>query len=266
MDMVLLIQPRILIRDGDHLARVRDFLRTDAQLVARDPEQRGLRADARMVIGCALDFGRVAGGFVGVGHPAAQLLVAAVLVRAEVADEEVGRARGFTVGGLGGEALLGGVDGFDAVLALVLAWGAGAGFVGVRVLAGVAVVALLAREERLFLGFEVLGQEVDQRGEGAVEREMVDDDEDEEDDHEDQGAECDAAAGCADGEQANQADHQKVAADSDVLQGADERFALRVDVRVGDVQHVVAIGKVEEIETDGCEAHDERSDTRVRDG
>lgn len=89
---------------------------------------------------------------------------------------------------------------------------------------------------------------------------MEENDEDEEDHHENDGARCGL-----DTEKPDEADDGEVGAGSGLLQCSRIHETLGVDVGVEDEEEVIAIGKVDEVETDSREAENERCNDRVRD-
>jgi len=88
--IVLLIQMASLIRDRNHLARIRNLLRTDARRVARDPQQHGLGPDGGGVVSVALDLGLVLDVGEVARHEAAHGRVVGVEVRAQELGDDIG--------------------------------------------------------------------------------------------------------------------------------------------------------------------------------
>jgi len=236
-DPVLLVQPGVLVRDGDDARRVLDLLPADAALVARDPEQGGLRGDGRVEVRVALDLGRVRGGLQVVRDEAAEGRVVSVPVRAEEPED--------------GVRLLLLLRLRSSCQALLDAVGRG--------------LAALPAEQRLLLHLHVLGNVVDEWIHRLVQRHVVEDGENEEDDHQDQGTKGPVIGSHSDGEQADETAFKEVAASRCLLQSTDVDHALRVDVSVRDVQQVVSVGEVEEIQANGRESENQRRDAGVSD-
>lgn len=90
---------------------------------------------------------------------------------------------------------------------------------------------------------------------------MEKDDEDEVDDHEHDWAGCGF-----DAKETNQANDGEIAACGCLLQGARVDEALGVYVCIEDEEKVIAVGQVDEVETNGREAQDKRGNYRVSDG
>ena len=118
--------------------------------------------------------------------------------------------------------------------------------VGLGLLIGVEG-GLLGGEESLFLGLEVLWQVVEERLHGAVHRDVVQDDEDKEDDLQDQRSNSNLVGTGGHGKQTDQADHQQVATNGEMLQTTGVTSTLGVDVGIRHVQEVVPVGEVEEV-------------------
>ena len=66
-------------------------------------------------------------------------------------------------------------------------------------------------------------------------------------------------------EEANKADLSNVQSNKDLLQRAGVHSSLSVDIHVVDVEHVVAVGTVEEVQADSCEEQNKRCDSSVAD-
>jgi hypothetical protein len=200
------------------------------------------------------------GGRAGGWDELAQLMVASVLVRAQELGEEVGL---WLWGGEVGETLLGGVDAVDPAVA----GNAGQGSWGRQIIrVGIGDAVALCGEKGFLFSFQVLGQVVEKGLHGAVHCEVVENDEDQEDDHQNQRADGELVGTGAHGEQTDQTDNGQVATDSEVLQTTSVASALGVDACIRHVQHVVPVSKVEQVETNGTETHDEGRDARVGDG
>jgi hypothetical protein len=255
-DVVLLVEVGAFISDRKDLASIADLFPADAKGIARDPDDVELRSDSRVVVGVLFDLAGVHNR-VGLRHDAAEGLVVGVDVRAQPFGEEVGALVGS--GASEGWVLLGSFFCCDAL----------------------GVVAVLD-EETLLFGGDRLGESFQVWSDGAVEADVVQRGEDEHDDHEDQWAEsatgihvhvrsADAVGrhlrGAATGhcEQTNEADLRNIETDKDLLQGARVHGSLGVDVDVVDVEHVVAVCAVEEVQSNGREEQDKRSDSSVAD-
>lgn len=178
-----------------------------------------------------------------------------VVVGVEVRAEELGDEVWFLVRGRA-EVFGGGVDawGGEAVVFLVMRPAV------VHVATARCGAAFFGREEGFLFGFQRFGEVSEEGFEGGVEGDVEEDDEDEEDDHEDDGARCGS-----DTEEPDEADDGEVGACGGLLQrsGVDETFG--VDVGVEDEEQVVAIGEVDEVETDSREAKNQGCNDRVRD-
>ena len=221
-----------------------------------------------MEVGVAFDLRWILGCGVTGGDEFAEGFVVGVDVRAEETGEEIalhwGGSGQVAIAVAVGHALLGGVDGCAGAVESVLAGVARRDSEGVLGLA-VAELGVLLAEEGFFLGFQVLREVVDQGSHCGFQGDVVEDQEDKENNLEDQWADGDLAVGSSDGEQTDQADDEKVAAHGEMLQTLDEDFALRVDVGVGYIEHVVAVGEVEEEQGDTSKAKNQRLDAGVGD-
>ena len=143
-------------------------------------------------------------------------------------------------------------------------------------------LAVLGSKQTLFFGTDRLRQGLQVGSHCAVEADVVKRGEDQHDDHQNERAECTTrvhvhirtaltvggrlrrTAGCQ-CEKADEADLSNVEANKDMLQCARVDSSLGVDVCVIHVEHVVAEGEVEEVEADGSEQKDQRSNNGVAD-
>ena len=190
-EFVLVIEIRILVRDGDDATGVPDLLLADTHFVPGDPQERRRAGDGRVVVSVALrvlgvnDIGEIS------GHESAESVVVGELVRAEPLGEEV-------------RFLL--RRGWKSLLIAVAVPGDAVGRASVSALLVRPAVArhglaVFEGEKGFFFGFERPGEICDERVDGGVERDMEEDDEDQEDDHEHYGP---GSCGCA--EETDQAD------------------------------------------------------------
>lgn len=261
-DVVLLVEVGALVRDGEDLAGVADLFSADAERVARDPDDVELGGDGRVVVGVLFDLGAVHDG-IGLGDDAAESGVVGVDVGTQPLGEEVGAL----VGSRAGQSGVSVVDD---------------GFLGSLLLGADAVVAIF-EQQALFLCTDRLGKCLQVGSNGAVEADVVQCREDQHDNHEDQRAKStagihihirttDAVCGslrrttAGQGEQANEADFGDVESDKDLLQSAGIDGALSVNIHVVDIEHVVAVGAVEEVQANRGEDEDKRRNSSVADG
>jgi hypothetical protein len=100
----------------------------------------------------------------------------------------------------------------------------------------------------LFLCLERLGKAVEERIEGSVEREVVEDGEDQEDDHADQ-----RTWGFGNAEEADETNFSQVDSGQGLLECAWVEQALGVDFGVRDEEDVVSVREVKECHADGRE-------------
>ena len=112
--------------------------------------------------------------------------------------------------------------------------------------------------EGLLLRLERLRKVIEKWVQGAVHCEMEQDGADEANDGDDQRTDGDG-----DSEETNHADLCKVNTSRQVLEGTWVDETLSVNLGVGDEKDVVAVCKIEEENTDGCESEDERCNHRV---
>lgn len=257
MDLVLLVQPGILISDGDYLQRMLDFLPADTSWVTRNPEKRSLRSNRGVEVCITFNFWRILDAVQGMGHKTAHSGVVCVLIWAEKLCKD---AR-LLVGGRESSVVQTLLHRVHLVRIVTVLNRAG------RVTAvGLAQLAALQLEEALLFSFQILGKIVDQGLQGTVQRQVVKDKEDKEDDLQDQRSNSHPVGTSTNGEQTDEADNEEVASGCSLLQSPRINLALSVNFRVGDVEQVVSIGEVEQIETNGSETQDQRGDAGVRDG
>lgn len=195
-----------------------------------------------MVVGVSLD-DRVVGDFrKAARNQTAEGVVVGVEVRAEKFSDEVwflmrGGAEGF-----GGTVR--GVDARNAVTFLVAQCGS----------------PVFRREKVFFFDFERLRQELEKRVQSSVEGHVEENGENKEDDHENDRARC-----SFDAKKADQADDGEVTTGGRLLQGARVDEAFSVDVGMHDEKKVVSVGKVDEVQPNACESHNEGCNDRIRD-
>ena len=250
LDLVLLIQVAALIADANDFARHEHLLLGHARGVLGDPEDRGAARHRGWEVGVGGDLVRVleARGLV-LGHQVAQSVVVSVDPGLEELDEEVALLLDAGVGTAGhelGELGLAVLLGFFAVV--------DGGDVGLGV--GTAGVAGL---NQLLLDLETAGEARQKRAQRSVERDVVEEGEDEEHAHEDGGT-----RGFGHGEHAHHADLGQVDTEEEVLESSGVEQTTGINVGVGDEQNVVAVGQVEQTQGNGSpEEHDRRND-RIR--
>lgn len=265
-DVVLLIQMSALVSDRKHLASVADFLSADAERITWNPDDAKLRCDGGVVVCIALNLLGVLDR-IGLRRDATKSGVVAVNVGTKPLGEEVGS--------------LVGSRGVESRVAVICNRFVRALLVGSAVTVSVALT-VLGGEQTLLLGTDRLGKCFQVRRHCAVEADVVQRGEDQHDDHQDKRTKRTtgvhlhvrtadavgrrhvrtAACHC---EKADEADFRNVEANKDLLQRARVNGSLGVDVRIVDVEHVVAEGKVEEVERNGSEQKNQRCDCSVAD-
>ena len=202
----LLVEERVVIRDGDDAARVSDLLLADTHFVPRDPQDRSRAGDGRVVISVALRLGRVDDVSKIAGHQTAERVVVGILVRTEPFGEEVGlfvrREGGFLLVGGGAAAVLAHAVCASSLSALVV---------------GLAItghgLAVFEGKKIFFLGFKGLGKIYEKRIDGGIKRDVEKNDENQKGDHEDNGA-----GSCSRTEETDQANGREIHSHRGLLQ------------------------------------------------
>ena len=264
-NVVLLVKVGALVGDRKNLAGVADCLSADAERVAGNPDDIKLGSDSGIEVSVLLDLVAVHNR-IGLRDDTTKGFVIGVNIRAQELCQHVGalvRSRSreswvaFSIKGL---------------LSTLL---------GSFLCGGITVVSISDKKALLFRS-DRLGKSLKVRCDSCVEADVVQRREDEGDDHENKRAKgatgihvhvgsrlavggCLRRATTCHGEQANEADLSNVQTDKDLLQRARVHSSLGVDINVVDVEHVVAVGAVEEVEADSCEKQNKRCDSSVTD-
>ena len=264
-DAVLLIQVSALVCDGKHLAGVTNFLPADAERVTRNPDDSKLRGDCGVVVCVTRNIMRVLDR-ISLGRNAAERFVVAVDVGAKPLGEEVGSLVRSGV-----------IE--SRVVAICDRFMRGLLVGGSAIVVSVALTVLCS-EQTLLLGGDRLGKSFQMGSHCDVEADVIQRGEDQHDDHQDKRAECTTGVHLHVGtgysvfrchcrtatcqcEKTDEADFSNVQTNKDLLQCAGIDSSLGVDIGVVDVEHVVAEGEVEEVETDSSEQKDQRSNSGV---
>lgn len=202
-----------------------------------------------MIVRVPFDFRGVRGRCEIVGDQFAKGCVVGVFVWLEEFDDWVGLGQDWFAGsGAVGKTLFG-IGDFSAGADLV-----------------VVMVSVTVGKQVVLLGFQVLGQIVEQGRDGLVERKVVDDGKNAADDHQDHGAQGAFILGSSNGKETNHANDQEIATNGGVLQGARIHHALSIDVRVRHIEHVVSIREIEEIQAESGKTKHQRGDRSICDG
>lgn len=212
--VILLIQPGILIRDRGDLGCLLHLQLGDAGLVTRDPEQRRLGRNGWMEVRVLLDLRRISWGLKVVGDETSKCGVGGIFIRAEELEQQVGpgahgRHRSWSwiwVAGLLNVSACA-IRAILGMLSFLVARSRSHGF---------GSLARGRREVDIFR-LEILGQIFDQRCQRLIHRHVVQHRKDEEDDHENHRSKRDARARRSDREQTNQAHDRQIATDQQML-------------------------------------------------
>jgi hypothetical protein len=264
-DVVLLVKVGALVSDRKNLAGVADCLSADAERVARNPDDIKLGSDGRVVVSVLLDLVAVHNR-IGLRDDTTKGFVIGVNIRAQELCQHVGalvrsRSRESRV-----------AFRIKRLLSTLLSS---------FLCRGITVVSVSDKKALLFRG-DRLGESLKVRCDSCVEANVVQRREDEGDDHEDKRAKgatgihvnvgsslavgrCLRGAATCHCEETNEADLSNVKTNKDLLQCAGVHGSLGVDIHVVDVEHVVAVGAVEEVQADSCEEQDKGCDSSVTD-
>lgn len=248
-DLVFLVEVGGHVGDGDDLASILHLLSGAAGRVARNPQHRRLRSDARVEISIALHFRCVQ--LVRIGKVAGNHAPHRRVVGVDVGPQELLEYAG---------SLMGRHTRVDTVFrrgCLLVAVGRRVGALAGREIA-------LIRKQTTLLLLKTLGKVLQKGIESSVQRDVIQSGEDQEDDHQDERSKSTLVAKL-DSEETNETALGNVETNEELLQSTGIDQALGVDVDVVHEEKIVPVGEIEEPHSNGGEQKDERRNAGIAD-